>query len=79
MVFPTYDEISHHKLQSVVPDKLVSKNQYIQFIHFSFDQVEFKNELETVVGLGFEYRESLELSVKRLFAQLSLESGKLLL
>jgi hypothetical protein len=41
---------------------------------FSF-QEEYKDAQGTTVGLGFDYRESLELSLKRIFSLLSLDSG----
>jgi hypothetical protein len=39
-------------------------------------QEEYKDKNGTIIGLGFDYRESLELSLGRLFSLLNLDSGK---
>ena len=38
-------------------------------------QVEYKDDAGMVTGLGYDYRESLEISLRRLFSQLGVEPG----
>ena len=48
---------------------------YFAFNSLNGIQDEYKDSDGTVIGLGFDYRESLELSVGRLASHLNLETG----
>ena len=37
--------------------------------------MEYKDEAGMVTGIGYDYRESLEISIRRLFIQLGVEPG----
>ena len=79
VIFPTYDETALHKTQNVIPTKLVRfligpgrQNVTVYVL-----QEEYTDKDGVIVGLGYDYRESLEFSLKRLFALLDLASGNL--
>ena len=56
---PTYNQTSDYKFENIVPTQLE----------------EYKDSTGMTTGLGYQYRESLEISVRRLLSHLGLETG----
>ena len=76
VIFPPYDQVSKYKNEHVVPANMVLGNIFKLLLLLSYFQEEFKDDHDTVIGLGYRYRESLVLSVQRLINLLNLNSGK---